>query len=127
MLDKTINNEFEQNAIDNGYKWFPDLWKHSLRGFQKAIRDDKGQIKYYINGYHYNHSKQLGVNGDVTDSYMFEVQFSKNERTIDVTYSATYLATEHKFDNLATLEEVEAFYEQMWQSMGFDYYGWDDE
>jgi hypothetical protein len=41
-VDTSINNSFEQELVDSGYKWFTDNWKNSIRGFQKRITDKKG-------------------------------------------------------------------------------------
>ena len=46
-VDKTINNSFEQELIDKGYKIFKDNWKNAIRGFQKKFTDEKG-IRYFI-------------------------------------------------------------------------------
>ena len=35
-LDKSINNDFEKELVDNGYKWFVDSYKNSIRGFQMS-------------------------------------------------------------------------------------------
>jgi len=127
MVDKTINNEFEQSLIDAGYNFFQDNWKNSIRGFQKKFTDDAG-IKYFITGYHYNHSKQLN-RPDIRDfdSYCFDVQFTLNQYTgtkqhqiINIEFSADFLSNEWR--PITTLKEVENFYEKTCLDMKADYY-----
>ena len=123
-IDKSINNSFEQSLVDNGYKWFPDSWKNSIRGFQKKITDSVG-IKYFITGYHYNHGKQL-ERTDLPDhdAYMFDCQFtlfeSTQSQTIDIRFSADF--NENKFREITTLKEVEDFYEKFWNNFECEYY-----
>ena len=38
-LDISFNNEFEIQLKKEGYKWFKDNWKKSIRGFQKKFSD----------------------------------------------------------------------------------------
>ena len=125
-LDKSINNDFEQTLIDNGYKWFSDNWKHSMRGIQKKIKDKKG-IKYFITGYHYNLHKQYHdrtTGDDDYDRYSFRVQFRRykdgKDQTIDVSFSADFVP--NKYRPLSTLEEIETFFEKIWKYFKFDYY-----
>ena len=125
-LDKSINNEFEQTLIDNGYKFFQDNWKHSLRGFQKRFSDEKG-TKYFITGYHYNFKKQFPERSDITDDgdrYNFTAQFIAEKRgkdkTIDVSYSADFIKNAYR--EITTLKEVEDFFEKMFIDFNFNYY-----
>jgi hypothetical protein len=130
-LDKSINNDFEKELVDNGYKWFFDSYKNSIRGFQKRIRDEYG-TKYFINGYHYNHSKQIGrISGlQEQDTYCFECQFlieeKKKHQVVNLGFSADFLP--HKFSKkLTTLKEVEDFYEKAWNNMMADYYEYNSD
>lgn len=122
-VDVSINNEFEQEVVDNGYKWFTDNWNHSIRGFQKRVSDDLG-VKYFITGYHYNHAISFPDKVPYKDSYMFDVQFRINkegkDQCIDVRFSAEFVL--NKQEIVTTLNEVEEFYEKTWNDMKADYY-----
>ena len=123
-VDKTINNSFEQELIDNGYKIFKDNWKNSIRGFQKKFTDEKG-IRYFINVYHYNYAKQIaGCNIEPVDTYSFDSQFrvDKNNKDacVDVTYSADMLP--NKYRPVTTLQEVERFFDEFFVKFNVDYY-----
>ncbi len=125
-VDKSVNNDFEQAIVDSGYKWFEDVWRHSIRAFQKRITDERG-IKYFITGYHYNLNKQHPdmKHGDVdSDSYSFSVQFRKEkqgkDKTVNIDYSADFLP--NKYRPVTKLKEVEAFFEKAWKTLKFDYY-----
>jgi hypothetical protein len=135
-LDKSINNEFEQTLIDNGYKFFRDNWKNAIRGIQKRFDDERG-TKYFITGYHYNWAKQFPEREDLakedTDRYTFHVQFrydkyrGNNEeteygkdQTIDVSFSGDFLP--NKYRPITSLKEMEDFFEKMFVDFKFDYY-----
>jgi len=129
-LDKSINNDFEKKLFDNGYKSFVDNCKNSIRGFQKRIIDEYG-TKYFINAYHYNHSKQIGKTDlPEQDTYYFECQFlieeKKKHQVVNLGFSADFLP--HKFSKkLTNLKEVEDFYEKAWNNMMADYYEYNSD
>jgi hypothetical protein len=124
-VDTSINNDFEKELVENGYKWFTDNWKKSIRGFQKKVTDEKG-VKYFLTGYHYNFSRQFPATNDNLDRYNFDVQFRKDDsekntsKTIDIHYSTDFIP--NKYRNTTSLKEAEEFYEKIWQEMSFDYY-----
>lgn len=123
-VDKSINNSFEQELIDNGYKIFKDNLRSSIRGFQKKFTDDKG-IKYFINIYHYNLGKQIPEwNKEPFDSYSFESQFRIDEKgkdaCIDIHYNADMLPNEYR--PITILKEVEDFFEKFFTIFNMDYY-----
>lgn len=125
--DKTINNEFEQELINNGYRFYPDYVKKSIRIIQKRFEDENG-IKYHITCHHYNFAKQFpdsqAFKDQTTDRYTFEVQFNMGEegksQTIDTSFSADFIPYEDK--PLTTLKEVEAFFEKMFVDFRCKYY-----
>jgi len=126
-VDTSVNNDFEKSLVDNGYKFFKDNWKNSIRGFQKKIIDDYG-TKYFITGYHYNHKKQLQrVDLEDRDSYSFDVQFRLEKQgkdaCVDLRFSADFLPNEWR--PITTLQDVEDFYENAWNDMMADYYEFD--
>ena len=118
-----IRNPFEGELIANGYRFFKDGWKNSLRGIQKRFRDDKG-TRYFITGYHYNHHEQISPNLTNQDSYAFEAQFridkDGKDQTIDVSFSANFLP--NKYRHITTLKEVEDYFEKMFLHLKADYY-----
>jgi hypothetical protein len=132
-LDTSVNNEFEKKLVENGYKFFKDNWKGSIRGFQKKITDKFG-IKYFITGYHWNFGKTYN-NAEDRDSYSFDVQFNLDQyrgvdkdgesicgksKTIDIRFSADFLPNQWR--PVTDLSEVEEFYEKCWNDMMADYY-----
>jgi len=130
-VDKSINNEFEQTLVDNGYKFFNDTFKNSIRGIQKRFTDECG-TKYFITGYHYNFAKQFPKIGEDIDRYTFHVQFrndkyidenkegSGKDQTVDVSFSADFLP--NKWRPITKLKEMEDFFEKMFTDFKFDYY-----
>lgn len=130
MEIKQINNEFEQTLIDNGYRFFKDNLKNSIRGIQKKYTDEKG-VKYFITGYHYNFAKQFPHILDSTnteslkkDKYTFESQFIKEKEgkaeTVNVSFSAEFLPNSER--PASSLKEVEDFFEKIFKDFGFNYY-----
>lgn len=124
QVDSSVNNDFEKSLVDNGYRFFEDNWKNSIRGFQKKITDEYG-TKYFITGYHYNHRKQLSrPDLEDKDSYCFDVQFRLEKQgkdaCIDLRFSADFLPNEWR--PVTTLQDVEIFYENAWNDMMADYY-----
>ena len=123
-INKSINNQFEQDLIDNGYTIFEDNRKNAIRGFRKRFDDEHG-IKYFITGYHYNHHKQL-FRTDIPDrdSYTFDIQFrlekSTKDKTVDIHFSADFLPNEYR--EITTLKEVEDFYEKCFIALNAEYY-----
>lgn len=124
---KKVNNDFEQTLVDNGYRFFKDNWKKSLRGIQKRFTDDKG-TKYFITGYHYNYAIQFpdheSLSKDAAERYSFHVQFryekDGKDQTVDTTFGADFLPNEYR--PVTTLKDVEDFFEKMFVDFGFDYY-----
>ena len=123
-IDLEAHNEFEEQILAEGYKWFKDNLKSSIRGFQKRFTDKKG-IKYFITGYHYNFAKQFPGRDDVPDNdrYSITAQFNldgKNKaQTVDIVFSADFLPNEHR--GVTTLKEAEDFFEKLWKDFGFNY------
>jgi hypothetical protein len=123
-VDKSINNYFEKELIDNGYRWFKDNLKSSIRGFQKRITDEKG-TKYFITGYHYNfHTQGYVDESEDRDSYSFTAQFNiitdGVEKTIDISLGSDFIHNEWR--KLCTLKEAEEFFENSWNTMKCEYY-----
>lgn len=123
-----IRNEFEKELINNGYRFFKDSFKNSLRGIQKRFKDEKG-TKYFITAYHYNLREQGFETAHDKDSYSFTSQLRINEdskdQTIDVTFNADFIPNEYR--ELTTLKEVEDFFENMFKNINADYYELDND
>lgn len=123
-VDKSVNNYFEKVLMDNGYRWFYDQWKNSIRGFQKRFTDEFG-IKYFITGYHYNHGLQIpNSTAPYVDSYTFTTQFrlhkDNKDNTINIEFNGDFLHNEYR--PITTLQDAEEFFEKQWQTFKFEYY-----
>lgn len=120
----SINNQFEQDMIDAGYKTFTSSFKqYAERGFQKCIRDDKGK-RYYITIWHYKDT----YTGSEKDSYTADCQFrfdkEGKDSVCDVAFSGDALPNEYR--PVTTLQDIEDFFEKFWYLMKPDYYErWD--
>lgn len=119
-----INNAFEQELIDNGYKPFKSSFKSAIRGFQKRFDDEIGK-KYFITIWHYNHGKQSNRT-DIPDkdSYTSDVQFRFNKNDKDAVCNIEYwgevLPNEHR--PVITLKDIESFFEDFFNKFKPDYY-----
>ena len=119
-----IRNNFEQELINNGYKFFKDTWKGSIKGIQKKFTDENG-TKYFITGYLYN-LKEQHPDRDLPDGdkYTFTVQFGYDENgkdiTVDINYSADFV--DNPWRRLTTLKEVEEYFENIFIKTGAEYY-----
>lgn len=126
-IKTTYDNEFEKQLEEAGYRWFEDMWKNSLRGFQKRFRDERG-TKYFITGYHWNFGLTYPDRAENRDQYSFDVQFrikeNSKDQTIDIKYNADFLPNPYR--EVTKLTEVEDFYEKMWKDIGADYYELND-
>jgi hypothetical protein len=118
-----IRNRFEQELVDNGYKFFKDSWKNSLRGIQKKFEDQHG-VKYFLTVYHYNHKEQGIPTDSGLDRYLFTSQFRLNkdgkDQTVDIDFSADFLPNPHR--PISTLSDAENFFDRMFVLMKADYY-----
>jgi len=117
-------NEFEEELVNNGYKFFKDLWKKSIKGIQKRFTDKNG-TKYFITGYHYNFSKDFPERDfENYDRYNFTVQFIYEEetksKTVDISYAADFV--DNPWRPLTSLKEVEDYFENIWVMTKAEYY-----
>lgn len=124
-MDKfKLNNSFEEEMNNRGYKIYDDNYYNSIRLFQKKVTDAFG-TRFYINCYHRNYYKQ-GIIYDVEqdyDRYSFEVQFnldSKKEQTINISYSGDMLPNPYR--EVTTLDDVEVFFDNMFIYLNAKYY-----
>lgn len=123
-MDKEIRNSFEQELVGNGYTIFNSIYKNSIKGFQKRIKDEKG-TKYFINIWHYNHAEQL-ERDDIKkeDVYTANSQFRFNKEgkdsTCDIQFTGDFLPNEYR--EITTLKDIEDFFETFFRKMKPDYY-----
>jgi hypothetical protein len=108
----------EQTLLANGYRTYRDSLKTDpgyVISFQKRFDDETGK-KYFIN---FDHFDFVFGNGNTVFSFSPHVQFSLGAERDHVN-----VAMHGRDDH--TLEEVEAFFEKVWNQMGFDHYErWD--
>jgi len=114
-----INNAFEQEMIDAGYKPFKSSFKqYAERGFQKRITDEHG-TKYFINIWHYKNPYR-----ENQESYTADGQFRFNNKGKDAACNVEYwgdvFLNPHR--ELTTLKDIEEFFEKFFNTMNPDYY-----
>lgn len=116
-------NKFEEELLLNGYKFFKDIWKKSIKGIQKKVTDKKG-IKYFITGYHYNISLDF-PNAPNKDSYEFGVQFTYKNDGKSFTVNMNLFSTEFvddKYGKITSIKEVEDYFENIFKKTKAVYY-----
>ena len=119
-----INNAFEQELIDNGYKPFKSNLNSSIRGFQKRFDNEIGK-KYFITIWHYNHAKQLNRPDLLKqDSYTSDVQFrfdkDGKDSTCNIEYWGDMLPNDYR--PVTTLKDIESFFEDFFNKFKPEYY-----
>lgn len=98
--------------LENGYReWEHDLFHQiAKKMFQKRIRNEKGQTKYFITIYEYDHY-------DNTFNYEVELQFEKDKYTMNILLFA--------INDKMTLEEIELEVYAIWYGLDCKYYSMD--
>lgn len=118
-LNKSIDNNFEQDLISNGYIIHSHYSSTVKRLFQKKIKDEKG-VKYFINIY------QSINNHPETNKEIYEVDASFyvytgdcREEYIIIKYSSDF------YPNLwrcqSNSHHIEEFYENIFDKLNFKY------
>ena len=99
----------EKLLLENGYKEYkvnelfhPSASKH----FQKRVRNDKGQTKYFINFLEYGE-----------EQYQVDLQFEKQQYTMDIQLFG--------LNEKMTLEEIEKEVYKIWYDLDCKYYDWE--
>ena len=99
----------EKLLLENGYKeykinelFYPSASKH----FQKRVRNDKGQTKYFINVLEYGEKQ-----------YQVDLQFEKQQYTMDIQLFG--------LNEKMTLEEIEKEVYKIWYDLDCKYYDWE--
>lgn len=92
--------------LEKGYKEYKSFWSYSDLSFQKKIRNEKGQTKYYINIHKYEHN-------DSPNKYEVDLQFEKDKYIMDIRLINI---------NEMTLEEIEIEVENIWCNLDCKYY-----
>lgn len=105
-----INDEL---LLANGYKKYNDNFYNADCLFQKRIRNEKGQTKYFIDFYKYT-----SIIHNKTD---YEVRLS--------TEKDKYALRVHLYaiGNEMTLEEIEKEVDDIWHKLGCKYYDSEEE
>lgn len=104
----------QKNLIKAGYKLFDNFLNKNndsyLKSYQKEFRDEKG-VKYFVTVDFYN---LKDINSNLGIQFQTHVQFTlENEFTFDV---------EGLNNQQITIDELEAFYEKIWNKMNCKYY-----
>lgn len=103
----------QESLLAAGYKRFTqsNLWQFTNVGWQKRFDDAKGK-KYFITIAEYDNSQYPDLY-ELRGRYSFqpETQFEANGVTFDV-----------QMHSPKSIEEMQAFFENMWYSLGCDYY-----
>lgn len=98
-----INDEI---LLENGYKKYKDNLYSADCLFQKRIRNEKGQTKYFINIHKYIHNDK--------NVYEVDLQFEKDKYTMNILLFA--------IDSTMTLEEIENEVYAIWYGLDCKYY-----
>ena len=104
-----------------GYKRFdylPLFHEGATTFWQKRIVDDIGK-KYFIDVYRYDFPEHPYTGDKIPTSYEFSMQFCKDGDALNVELLSSW--------NDKSIEEIEAFIEEMWTKLNLDYYEkWDE-
>ena len=109
-----------EDWIDKGYKKLTSSFKpYAAFGLQKRFDDDIGKC-YFITVWVYDNTQYLDRHENRSKwGFQPEIQFTtKDDKTFDVTFH-------HRNDlkwGVTSIEEVEAFFYNMWEDMDCDYY-----
>jgi len=106
--------------IKAGYKRFKSGdWNSSDFGLQKLYSDEKGK-KYFITLWVYDFSKYKNFTDENKIRFSPDVQFSMNNGERRITINLC-------INDDDTVEYIEKFYEDLWNSFNCDYYQkWDE-
>lgn len=103
-------SKLTDDLLDRGYRYSTsssyEIFRRTKHLYQKRVEDSKG-IKYHINGWHYPERSYYVM---PYEGIQFEVQFTWGENYVDVS------------PLIDDVEKAEAFFETMWENMGFGYY-----
>lgn len=95
------------NLYNNGWSIFKDTFRSANFLMQKRF-DDEGGKKFFINISFY----EVTVKDQTFYSWSASAQMTLAHSTIDINYSS----------NKNNIEDVQEFFDRVWQSMGFEYY-----
>lgn len=96
----------DELLLENGYKIYVADLNCGDCLFQKRIRNEKGQTRYFINIYKYKHT-------DRPNDYEVDLQFEKDNYTMDITLFGL---------KKMTLEEIEKEVYRIWYGLDCEYY-----
>lgn len=101
-----INDEL---LLANGYKKYNDVFYHAECQFQKRIRNDKGQTKYFIDIYKY-----VSKVDNYEPNYEIRLCTEKEKYNLNILLYATR--------NEMTLKEIEKEIDDIWFKLECEYY-----
>lgn len=100
--------------LQKDYYEFQSVWKpHSKTNFQKKVKDEYW-IKYFITCSVYEDEWQ--------DRFIFDAQFCKDERAINIETVAWTNDPEEKWRPYPTIQEIEEMFEKMWVAYWSEHY-----
>lgn len=104
----------DELLLENGYKeWEPNLFhQFAKKMFQKRIRNEIGQTKYFITIYKYEDLDSK------TQSYNVDLQFEKDNYTMNILLFA--------INDKMTIEEIEQEVYAIWYGLDCKYYNWEE-
>lgn len=100
------------SLLESGFKEYKNQFEKHCRNFQKRVIDDRG-TKYFI-GCKY-HDLKNHPHLSLSPSFEFDTQFTRNSDTFNVLLL-------NRGDR--TIQEVEQFFEDMFQKMEVEYYAY---
>ena len=99
----------DEILLNNGYKKYPDSLNNSECLFQKRIKNDKGQTKYFIDIYKY-----VFKIDDYKPRYTIKLVTEKDNYGLEVTM--------YHIDDNMSLEEIEREVYSIWYGLDCKYY-----
>lgn len=117
---------FEKELIAAGYKKYTSRLDKQYADYfyQKRFSDDEGK-KYFINFSHYP-ANRYGQT-ELKESWNADVQFiTISGPTVDIEYFSFWTEENEYNHPITSIEDVEQFFEKMWETNLFEYYEkWD--
>lgn len=109
-----------EDWIAKGYKQFKSTTKPlAAFGLQKRFDDDSGK-RYFITVWVYDNSPfQDRFEGWVKYNFQPDVQFTMEDGT---TFDVTHYHTNNAKWGVTSIDDVEAFFYNMWEKLGCEYY-----
>lgn len=104
----------DEILLENGYKKYRDNFYYAECLFQKRIRNEKGQTKYFIDIYKY-----VSKVNDYEPNYEIRLSTEKEKYALNILLYATR--------NKMTLEEIEREINDIWLKLDCKYYDCEED